>query len=73
MTRSRPGFVMLRPAPGRRVSHRDGRLFAAGGESVDPNPFYQRLIAAGDLVAAPSPAKIRTPRNRRNLPEGTTP
>ena len=72
MTKSRPGFIMLRPAQGRRVSHRDGRLFAAGGESVMPSPFYQRLFAAGDLELVPHRAASKS-KTVPKLPEGKAP
>lgn len=41
--------LRLRPAPGRRVRHRDGRLFDPAGERVPTTPFYARLLAAGDI------------------------
>lgn len=44
--------LSLKPAPGRRVRHADGRLFAAEGEHVPATPFYLRLRHAGDLVPA---------------------
>jgi len=44
--------VRLQPKFGRRVRHADGRLFDAGGEPVELNAFYRRLVADGDLVAA---------------------
>lgn len=53
--------VLLTPKFGRRVRHADGALFAAKGERVTLNAFYRRLIADGDLVAAPT-RKSRRPK-----------
>lgn len=72
MTRARPGTVDLRPAEGRRVSHRDGRLFAAAGETIKPSPFYQRLYAAGDLELVPH-GVARKSKTVPKLPEGKAP
>lgn len=44
----------LAPKFGRRVRHADGKLFDPGGEWIVLNAFYRRLIADGDLVAAPT-------------------
>ena len=54
--------VRLAPKFGRRVRHADGRLFDAGGEPVVLDAFYRRLIADGDLVAAPTTARSRRPK-----------
>ena len=44
--------ILLKPKFGRRVRHAGGALFAEGGDRVELNAFYRRLIADGDLVAA---------------------
>lgn len=49
----------LAPKFGRRVRHADGRLFDAGGEWIVLDTFYRRLVADGDLVAAPTTSKSR--------------
>ena len=53
--------VRLAPKFGRRVRHADGRVFDPAGEPVVLTAFYRRLIADGDLVAAPA----TTSRSRR--------
>ena len=76
MSKTGPNLTFLRPAAGRRVSHRDGRLFAAGGESEVFGPFYQRLLAAGDLETIPARAAHRAaPKSKTvpKLPEGKAP
>lgn len=40
------------PAPGCRVRKPDGSLLAETGEQLPDEPYYARLIAAGDLVPA---------------------
>lgn len=47
--------LSLKPAPGRRVRHADGRLFAEDGERVPATPFYLRLRKAGDLIPVAKP------------------
>lgn len=44
----------LAPKFGRRVRHPDGALVDPEGEWIVLNAFYRRLIADGDLVAAPT-------------------
>lgn len=67
-------MLVLKPAPGRRVRHADGRLFASDGERVPATPHYLRLRAVGDLVGAgdlapPSaPAKPTRPSRRKKPP-----
>ena len=58
----------LRAAPGRRVRHRDGRLFLAEGERVALVPFYARLLAAGDLE--PVESGRSGPKRAPKKPEG---
>jgi len=43
---------MYRPASGARVRKPDGQLVAEGGEALPATPYFDRLIADGDLVPA---------------------
>ena len=52
----------LAPKFGRRVRHPNGALFDPAGEWIVLNAFYRRLVADGDLVAAPTTAKSRRPK-----------
>ncbi len=63
----RAGSLFLKPAPGRRVRHADGRLFAGEGARVPATPHYLRLRASGDLVpaAATRPRKSTRSQGRK--------
>lgn len=41
----------LQPAPGIKVRRPDGRHLAAEGEVVEMSSYWQRRLAAGDVVA----------------------
>ncbi len=46
-----------RPAPGRRVLKPGGDPVSDAGEPLPATPYFARLIADGDLVPSPRPAK----------------
>lgn len=52
--KSKEQLLRLRPAAGRRVRHPGGKLFADNGEPVQINPYYRRLLQAGDLEEVPA-------------------
>ena len=60
---------LVRPADGARVRHPDGRVLAPTGELVTIDSYWQRRIAAGDVVevaeAAPA-APVKPARSGRN-------
>lgn len=47
-------MILVTPAPDRRVRKPDGQLLAADGERVEPNSYWQRRIADGDVVVIPA-------------------
>lgn len=51
---------ILRPAEGVKVRHPDGRHLASDGEAVTITAYWQRRLAAGDVVAvnAAAPAPV---------------
>lgn len=62
----RAGSLFLKPAPGRRVRHADGRLFADDrGRAVPATPHYLRLRASGDLVPAGA-TRTRSTRKKKS-------
>ena len=61
----RAGSLFLKPAPGRRVRHADGRLFAGEGARVPATPHYLRLRASGDLVPAGA-TRTRSTRKKKS-------
>lgn len=51
---------VLRPADGVRVRHPDGRALAEHGENVTMSTYWQRRIAAGDVVEVAGAAPAET-------------
>lgn len=62
--------IQLKPAEGRRVRHRDGRLFAEAGESVPSSSFYLRLLDAGDLIETTEPTTKPAGAKSSGTPKG---
>lgn len=48
---------VLRPAKGVKVRHPDGRHLAEDGERLTMSSYWQRRLAAGDVVKGAAPAK----------------
>lgn len=63
---------ILKPVDGARVRHPSGRLLPATGERVIIDSFWQRRIAAGDVVEVSEAAKPAAPKTARNGRDNTS-
>lgn len=61
-------YKKLKPAPGARVRHPDGKLLDVAGEPVPLNTYWSRRLASGDVIevlaAQIAPAQLAAPSQK---------